>query len=94
MFSYYVSFRSELRVVMSVTISAYIQRSVPLYLQLCVGEIMSYLRHLCLLRRMVSNTYSVVLFVLLVVVLCLVYPRLLVSLDCPCFIAPSAFSTV
>ena len=44
--SYYVSLRSELRVVMSVTISTWKRCSVRLYLQLFVGGLMSYLRYL------------------------------------------------
>jgi hypothetical protein len=39
-------------------------------LQLFVGGLMSYLRCLCLLRIAVSNTYCVVLFAVLVIVLC------------------------
>jgi hypothetical protein len=35
-----------------------------------------------------SNTYCVVCFVLLVFVLCLVYPIFPVSLDCPFLIVP------
>jgi len=40
--SYYVFLRSEFRVVMSVTISAWEQCSVRLYLQLFLGGIMSF----------------------------------------------------
>jgi len=46
--SYYVSLRSEFRVVMSVTNSAKQNGSVHLYRQLSVGGLMSYLRYLCL----------------------------------------------
>ena len=46
---YYVSLRSEFRVVMSVAISAYKLCSDSLYLQLYVGGLMSCLRYLCLL---------------------------------------------
>ena len=42
MLSYYVSLRSQFRVVMSVTIPAYKRCSVRLYLQLFVARIMSY----------------------------------------------------
>jgi hypothetical protein len=42
----------------------------------------------------VSNTYCVVSFVLSVIVLCLIYAMLPVSLDCTFFIAPSVFSNV
>ena len=38
--------------------------------------------------------FCVVFFALFVFVLCLVYPMLHVSLDCPFLIAPSVFSTV
>jgi len=44
---FFVSLRSEFRIVMFVTISAY-QCSVHLYVQLFVGGLMSYLRYLCL----------------------------------------------
>ena len=44
----YVSLRSEFRVGMSVTISAQKRCSVRLYLQQFVGELISYLRYLCL----------------------------------------------
>jgi hypothetical protein len=54
--------------------------SVRLYLQLFVGWLMSYLRYLCCLRIVVSNTYCVVFCF---VCLHLVYPMLPVSLDCP-----------
>ena len=49
---------------------------------------MSYLRYLCLL------TYSGVQHILCCVFLCIVYPMLLVSLDCPFLIAPLVFSNV
>ena len=45
--SYYVSLRSEFRVMMSVTISAYKSCSVRLYRQLLVEGHMSYVRYLC-----------------------------------------------
>ena len=38
--------------------------------------------------------FCVVIFVLFVIVLCLVYPVLPVSLDCPFLIAPSVFSNI
>ena len=38
--------------------------------------------------------FCVVFYVLLVFVLCLVYPMLPISLDCPFLIAPSVFSNV
>jgi hypothetical protein len=41
-----------------------------------------------------TTFYCVVFFVLFVFVLCLVYPMLPVSLDCPFLIAPSVFSNV
>ena len=48
MLSYYVSLRSEFRVVKSTVIPASTRCVVRLYLQLFVGELMSYLRYLCL----------------------------------------------
>ena len=42
----------------------------------------------------VSNTYCVVFFALFVFVLCLVYPALPVSLNCPFLFASSVFSNV
>jgi len=47
--SYYGSLCSDLSVAISVTISAYKQCSVRLYLQLFVGGIVAYLCYLCLL---------------------------------------------
>ena len=78
--SYYVSLRSELRIVMSATISAYTQCSIRLYLQFFVGGIMSYLRYLCL-RKVVCDTYCIV-FLLSLSSSCV--PNVAtVSLDCP-----------
>ena len=48
-FFYYVSLRSQFRVVISVTVCAYKQCSFRLYLQLFVGGFMCCLRYLCLL---------------------------------------------
>ena len=48
------------------------------YLQLLVGELMSYLRYLCLFAC--NGVFFVLFFVF---VLCLAYPMLPVSLDCP-----------
>ena len=45
------SYNSSVLVVMSVTISAQKRCSVRLYLQLFAGELMSYLRYLCLILR-------------------------------------------
>ena len=85
--SYYVSLRSEFRIVMSVMISAYKRCSVHLCLQLFVGGHIFYLRYnFCLFA------YSGVVFCF--VFLRLVYPMLPVSLDCPFLIAPSVFSNV
>jgi hypothetical protein len=87
--------RSEF--VMSVTIFAYKQRLVRLYLQLFV---MSYLRYLCLLANNgVQHTKKMYImlcfcFALIVFVWCLVYPMMPVFLDCPFLIAPSVFSNV
>jgi hypothetical protein len=55
-----VNLRSEFRVVISVTISAYKRCSVRLYLQLFVEGLMSYLRYLCLLAYSGVNIYSLV----------------------------------
>jgi hypothetical protein len=51
---------------------------------------MSYLRYLC---SLVSNTYCVVVFVLLDVILCFVYSMLLVSPNCPFFYCPHRHCT-
>ena len=85
--SYYVSLRSEFRVVMSFTIFAY-KCSVRLYLQLFVGWPMSYLRYLCLW----CPTHTVLW--LCFDCLRLVYPMLPVSLNCPFLIVPAVFSNV
>ena len=57
---WYVSLRSEFRVVMSATMSTYKRCSFHLYLQLFVGRFMSYLRYLNELRIVVSKSYCVV----------------------------------
>jgi len=56
-------------------------------LQLFVGGLMAYLCCVCL-HIVVSNTYCVMFL------LCLVYPMLLVSLDCHFLIAPAVFSNI
>jgi hypothetical protein len=56
-----VSLRSEFRVVLSVTISAYQRCSVRLYLQLFVGWSMSYSRDLCLFTH--SGVQHILCFV-------------------------------
>ena len=61
---------------------------------LFVCKLVSYLRYLCSLRIVVSNTYYVVSFVLFVFVLCFVYLMLQVSLDFPFLISPSVFSNI
>ena len=38
--------------------------------------------------------FSVLCFLLLVFVICLVYPMFPISLDCPCFIAPVVLASV
>jgi hypothetical protein len=57
---------------------------------------MSYLHYLCLF--VYSGVQHILLcvfvFVLFVFVLCLVYPMLLVSLDCSFVIAPLVFSSI
>ena len=75
--SYYMSLRSEFRIVVSVTMSALKRCSVRLYLWLFVGVLVSYLRYLC------CFTYSGVQHI----VLCFVFLRLVchvlsVPLDC------------
>ena len=52
-----------------------------------------YLTWYCL-HIVVSNAYCAVFFILFVFVLCLVYPMLPVSLDCPLLIAASVFSNI
>jgi hypothetical protein len=56
--------------VMAVTISAYKQCSVRLYLQLFVGGLMSYLRYLCLFAYSGVQHILCYVFVLFVFVLC------------------------
>ena len=93
--SYYVLLRSEFRVVMYVTISTYNRCSVRLYLRLLLGELLSYLRYLCLFAHCCVQHILRCVFVLSVFVLCtlccqclgivflrLVYPMLPVSRDC------------
>ena len=63
-----------------------------LYLQL-LEDVSCFIRYLRLfgLTIVVSNTFSVMFFVVFPRML---YPMLLVSLDCPFLIAPSVFSNV
>ena len=70
--------------------------SVRLFLQLFVGGLMScmYLRYLCLFVHSAVQHILCCVFGLFVVVLCLVYPMLPVSLDCPFVITPSVFSNI
>jgi len=65
-----------------------------LFLLSFVGGLMSYLRYVCYLLIVMSNTCCVVVFVLFLFVLCLVFPMLQVSLDCQFLVAPSVFSGV
>ena len=65
---------------------------VRLYLQLFVGGLISYLRYLCLLAH--SGVQHILCCVFCFVSLRLVYPMLLVSLDCPFLMSPSVFSNV
>jgi hypothetical protein len=67
---------------------------VSCYLQLFVGELMCDLRYLCLLTYSGVQHILCCGFVLFVFTLCLVYPMLSVSLDCPFLIAPSVFSFI
>jgi hypothetical protein len=84
--SYYVSLRSEIRVVMSIAIYAYKLCSVRrLYFQLLVGgTCLIYVICVCVLW---CQTHMVFCF-------CFACPMLPVSLDCPCLIVPSVFSNV
>jgi hypothetical protein len=54
----------------------------------------SYLRYLCVSAYSGVRHIVFCVFVLFVFVLCLVYPVLPVSLDCPFLIAPSVISNV
>jgi hypothetical protein len=56
-----------------------------------VGELMSYLHYLCLFSY--SGIQHTLCCVFVLFVLCLVYPMLPVSLDCPFLIAPSVSLT-
>jgi hypothetical protein len=76
--SYYVSLRSEFRVVMSVFTSS------------CL----SYLCYLCLFAHSGVQHILCCVFVLVFFVLCLVYLMLPFSLDCPFLIGSSVFSNV
>ena len=80
--------RSEFRVVMSVTISAWKRYSVRLHRQLLVGGV-----HV-LFTLFVFFVNSGVQHVLCCVFLPLVYTMLPVSLDCPILIVCSVFSNV
>ena len=80
--------RSEFCVVMFVMDSAYKDCSVCLYLQLFVGDLLSYLRYLCLfaysgVQHILCSDFVLFFFILLPV-----------SLDCPFLLANSAFSNV
>ena len=91
-----MSLRSEFRVVMSVTISAYKRCSHRLYLQLYVGVFtfifISYSRSLCLLAH--SGVQHILCLCLWFVFRCPVYHLLPVSLDCKILIAPSVFPNI
>ena len=93
--SYYVSLRSEFRVVMYVTISTYNRCSVRLYLRLLLGGRLSYLRYLylfvqCWVQHILCCVFVLSFFVLCtlccpclgIVIFRLVYPMLPVSRDC------------
>ena len=96
--SYYVSLRSEFRVVMSVTIPALKRCSVRLFLQSFVEGLMAYLHYVCLFG------YRGVQHILCCVCVCLfgffccccccfsVLCTLPVSLDCPFFLLTLRFS--
>ena len=59
-----------------------------------LGGLVSYLRYLCVSAYSGVRHIVFCVFVLFVFVLCLVYPMLPVSLDCPFLIAPSVISNV
>ena len=83
MLSYYVSLRSDFRVVMSVLISVKKRCSVLVCLQLCVGWVVSSLRYLCYVAYGGVQHILCCVSVLFVFVVC---PTLLGSLfmfDCP-----------
>ena len=80
-----MSLLSEFRVVMSVMISAYKRCSIRLYLQLFAVGLMSYLHQLCSFEQ--SGVQHILCYVFCFVLLHLVYPMLLVSLDCSFVIA-------
>jgi hypothetical protein len=84
-----VSLRSKFRIVMSITISAYKQYSVRLYLQLFIEWLMSYLRNLCSLAH--SGVQQILCCAFVLFFYRLVYPMLL---DCQFLIALSIFSNV
>ena len=84
----------DIKTVFSVTISAKKLCSVRLYLQLFVGGLMFYLSYLCLFAHSGVQHILCSVFVLFVFVLCLVYPMLPVSLECPFLIAPLVLSNV
>ena len=75
--SFCVSLRSELCVVMSVTISVYNRCSVRLYLQLFIGGSMSYLRSLCLFAHSVVQPILCCDFALFFFVSCILCCQLL-----------------
>ena len=85
--SYYVSLRSQFRVVISVAISAWRRCSVRFCLRLFVVGFMSCLCYLRLLAH--SGVQHLLCCVFCFVCLRLVYPILPVSLNCPILIAPS-----
>jgi len=77
--SYYVSLRSQFHVVISVRTSAWKRCSVRLYLQLFVGELMSYLRYLCLFPYSGVQRILRIVFVLFFFVLCILCCQFLLT---------------
>ena len=89
MLCYYVSLRSEFRVVMSVTMSVSKRCSVRLCLHVLVGGLMSYLH--CLWLLACGDVRHVLCCGFFFRIVC---PELPVSLDCLFLIAPSVLCNV
>ena len=95
--SYYVSLRSEFRVVMSVTMSAQQRSLIRPNRQLFVGVVMSYLRYLCLFAHSCVLHILSCVFALFCFVLCtlcykflwIVYFKSKHILDCTSGVSPS-----
>ena len=80
---------------MSIALDDSATYTIKIQLQQSKSCIVSLGKSFCIcLRKVMSNTYCVVFFVLFVTGLCLVYPMLPVSLDCSFLVAPSVFSNI